>query len=143
MTVLKPSWRKHHAEVPVVHPDGSTLQVDEGVADLLSAMWGAGISTINSCQDHVDGLVYVVLSDMADQQRLHSLVSLGSLAVNIMNDDVGAPDSSPEEDWRWRYRLRPVHPNGAGAWRYIVSVEFPPAHIPEVIRCLTEYKDLV
>lgn len=117
--------------------------IDEGVAGLLAAMWDAGIETINSCEDHVDGNVYVVLADLAGLQRLLSLVSLGSLAVNVMNDDVGAPDSSPEESWRWRYRLRPVDPNGPGLWRFIVSVEFPPAHVAEVIRCLTDYRNEV
>lgn len=134
--MLKPSWRKFHQEVKVQHPDGTVLSVDEGVADLLTAMWEVGIRTVNSCQAHVDDLVYVVLADMDDLGRLLHKVKLGQLAVNIMNDDVGAPDSSPEEDWRWRYRLRPVDPNGPGPWAYIVSVEFPPSHIREVIRCL-------
>lgn len=136
MTELKPSWRKFHRETEVKHPDGTTLMVDAGIADLLQAMWGVGISTVNSCEGHVDDLVYVVLADMDDLDRLLRHVSLGSLAVSIMNDDVGAPDSSPEESWRWRYRLRPVHPNGPGPWKFIVSVEFPPAHLAEVIRCL-------
>lgn len=140
---LKPSWRKHHEEVPVPHPSGGVIGIDAGITDLVAAMWAAGIETINSCEDHVDGLVYVVLADMADLDRLLRLVSLGTLAVNVMNDDVGAPDSSPEEAWRWRYRLRPVHPNGPGAWRFIVSVEIPPAQVGEVIRCLDEYRDLV
>ena len=138
-SLLRPSWRKHHEEVPVTRPDGSVVGIDEAIAPLLAALWRAGVDTINSCQDHVDGLVYVVLADLSDLDRLLSLVSLGSLTVNVMNDDVGAPDSSPEEGWRWRYRLRPVDPNGAGPWRFIVSVEFPPAHVPEVIRCLDAY----
>lgn len=141
--VLKPSWRQYHTEVPVTGPDGAVVMIDEGIAPLLTAMWEAGISTINSCESHVDGLVYLVLADMADLGRLLSLVSLGSLTVNVMNDDVGAPDSSPEEPWRWRYRLRPVDPNGQGPWRYIVSVEFPAGQVPEVIRCLTSYRDEV
>lgn len=129
-------WRKFHQETEVKHPDGTVVSVDEGIAELLAAMWAVGISTLNSCQGHVDDYVYVVLADMSDLQKLLSYVSLGSLAVNIMNDDVGAPDSSPEEEWRWRYRLRPVHPNGVGDWKFIVSVEFPPDQIPEVVRCL-------
>lgn len=139
---LKPSWRKHHTEVKVEHPRDGVIGIDEDIAGLLAAMWSVGINTINSCQGHVDDLVYVVLADLADLDRLLGLVSLGSLTVNVMNDDVGAPDSSPEESWRWRYRLRPVDPNGPGAWRFIVSVEFPLAHVPEVIRCLDEYRNL-
>lgn len=138
--VLKPSWRKYHTEIPVSRPDGTVVMIDEAIAPLLAAMWEAGVETINSCQGHVDDLVYVVLADMRDLGRLLSLVSLGSLTVNVMNDDVGAPDSSPEEPWRWRYRLRPVDPNGLGPWRYIVSVELPAGHVPEVIRCLTLYR---
>lgn len=141
--VLKPSWRKHHREVPVVSPDGATIGIDEGIADLIRSLWAAGISTLNSCQGHVEDLVYVVLADMKDLGRLLSLVSLGTLTVNVMNDDVGAPDSSPEEPWRWRYRLRPVDPNASGPWRYIVSVEMPAGHVPEVIRCLDSYRDEV
>lgn len=140
---LKPSWRKHHAESPARHPDGRVIGIDENIADLLETMWAAGINTISSCEGHVDDLVYVVLADMADLDRLLGLVSLGTLAVHVMNDDVGAPDSSPEEPWRWRYRLRPVHPNGPGPWRFIVSVEFPPAHIPEVVRCLDSYREVI
>lgn len=140
---LKPSWRKHHVEVPVTHPSGEVIGIDEAIAPLLAAMWAAGIDTINSCQGHVDDMVYLVLADMADLDRLLSLVSLGSLAVSIMNDDIGAPDSSPEEPWRWRYRLRPVHPNGPGPWRWIVSVEFPPAQVAEVIRCLETHRNEV
>lgn len=142
-SLLKPSWRKHHVEVDVPHPSGELVPIDAGIAGLVAAMWAAGIETINSCEDHVDGLVYLVLADIAGLDRLLRLVSLGSLAVNVMNDDVGAPDSSPEEPWRWRYRLRPVHPNGPSPWRFIVSVEIPPGHVPEVIRCLTEHRGLV
>lgn len=134
-------WRKFHEETKVAHPTLGLVAIDAGIADLMAAMWRAGVGTINSCQDHVDGLVYVVLADLSDLDRLLSLVSLGALTVNVMNDDVGAPDSSPEEDWRWRYRLRPVDPNGAGPWRFIVSVEFPPEHVPEVIRCLDSYAE--
>lgn len=140
---LKPSWRKFHREVPVEHPRDGFVPIDENIAELLAAMWHAGIDTVNSCEDHVDGLVYVVLADMADVDRLLRLVSLGTLAVNVMNDDIGAPDSSPEEPWRWRWRLRPVHPNGPQPWRFIVSVEFPAAHVPEVIRCLDSYRNEV
>lgn len=141
---LKPSWRKFHREVAVEHPRRvGPFMIDEGIAELLAAMWHAGIDTVNSCEGHVDDLVYVVLADLADLDRLLRLVSLGTLAVNVMNDDVGAPDSSPEEPWRWRYRLRPVHPNGPGPWRFIVSVEFPPAQIPEIVRCLDTYRNEV
>lgn len=143
MTMLKPSWRKHHREVTVEHPRDGFIAIDENIADLMAAMWHAGIDTINSCEGHVDDLVYVVLADLADLDRFLRLVSLGTLAVNVMNDDVGAPDSSPEEPWRWRYRLRPVHPNGPGPWRFIVSVEFPPEQIPEVVRCLDTYRNEV
>lgn len=136
---LKPSWRKHHRETPVVAPDGAVVGIDENIAGLIRSVWAAGISTVNSCEAHVDDLVYLVLADLADLDRLLRLVSLGTLAVNVMNDDVGAPDSSPEEPWRWRYRLRPVHPNGPDPWRFIVSVEFPADHIPEVVRCLDTY----
>ncbi|MGH7426551.1 MAG: hypothetical protein ACREJP_10365, partial [Candidatus Methylomirabilales bacterium] len=132
-------WRKFHREIKVTHPDGSVIAIDEEIADLLAAMWQAGISTLNSCQGHVDDLVYVVLADLADLERLLCSVSLGTLAVAVMNDDVGAPDSSPEEPWRWRYRLRPVNPNAQGPWRFIVSVEFPAHQVSEVIRCLEEY----
>lgn len=138
MTLLQ-SWRKYHREVPVVAPSGAVIDIDEAIAPLLAAMWRAGVSTQNSCEAHVDGLVYVVLSDMADLERLLASVSLGTLAVHVSNDDVGAPDSSPEEPWRWRYRLRPVQPNGSGRWRFIVSVEFPQSQVGEVIRCLDTY----
>mgnify|MGYP001597717874 CR=1 FL=1 len=138
MTLL-PSWRKHHEEKQVLMPSGETVGIDLAIVDLLEALWRRDINTVNSCQAHVDDNVYVVLEDMADLDRLLRYVSLGTLAVNVMNDDIGAPDSSPEEPWRWRYRLRPVHPNGPGRWSFIVSVEFPDTHIPEVIRCLDTY----
>lgn len=133
------TWRQYHPETELKHPDGTVIGIDEGIAPLLTALWRAGVATVNSCESHVDQLVYVVLADMSDLSKLLHCLSMGPLAVAIMNDDIGAPDSSPETKGQFRYRLRPVNPHGHGEWRYIVSVEFPATYLTEVERCLRLY----
>ena len=39
-----------HPQVSIKHPDGRAIDVDEGMVELLSAMWARGIETQFSCQ---------------------------------------------------------------------------------------------
>lgn len=41
-------WTSHN-QVPATAPDGNTIYVDEGICELLLALWGKGYETVYSC----------------------------------------------------------------------------------------------
>jgi hypothetical protein len=45
------------------------IEVDDGIRDLLEALWSCGMSTEFSCQGDVNGLAHICFSCAADARR--------------------------------------------------------------------------
>ena len=65
--------RAKHRTVPVPGPDGEPVEIDEGVAPLIAAMWANGWTTYNSCEDD-RGWIWVEMPG-SDVERFLTLVA--------------------------------------------------------------------
>ncbi|MBL7497999.1 hypothetical protein I6A84_01410 [Frankia sp. CNm7] len=102
-----------HPQVTLWHA-GRPIQVDEGIAELIAALWAAGVDTRYSCQgglppDLGDPLAYVAFTEEA-LARFDALV--------------------PDQPTHWERETATIS-------RFI-AVRFPPSDIPWLIAALRD-----
>jgi|HubBroStandDraft_6_1064221.scaffolds.fasta_scaffold1190494_2 hypothetical protein len=130
---------------------GQEVDIDLEIAPLIEAMDRAGIVTNRSCQN-MDGWVWIQLDEMSDLTTLISAVAVDdddpdSIFQRLTDWEVAAPYFDESSTTRWRYSISP-YPIQEGdewpaLWAFTALVEFPPADLPEVIRRVEAYADLL
>jgi hypothetical protein len=93
-----------HKQIAIPDPaSNQMIEVDEGIAPLLTAIWGLGIETCNSCQENKPGIIWIEFLRAEDAEMFLTGVVSGL-----------DPVSSPEED-NWLYsRIIGQY----GGWQY-------------------------
>lgn len=139
--------RAKHATVPVPAPDGDVVEIDEGVAPLIAAMWKNGWSTFNSCEDD-GGWIWVEMPGDDVEAFLTLVARKGSPDVawgaqaacsrrghpfllddrNVWDLSAGAHDLNEDYDEDGTAVVRKGKPDIA----VTVGVRFPPHHLDEV-----------
>ena len=138
-----------HTQVDVVHPvTARTMSLDTGIAELIQAMWRAGIETVMSCEETRPGIVWIEFP-LASAQRFLEIVSqynpnTGSLYWRALRlgDNPWTYDLHPE-DWNrveWLNERDEIEHKHVGAARisFDVSIRFPRSDIPEIVTRLGE-----
>lgn len=93
------------------------IEVDEGIAPLLQAIWNAGINTCNSCQENKPGIIWIEFLAAVDAEAFLTRVVSGLDPVN-----------NPEAD-DWLYS-RVIGANGG--WQYTAHPHDAREYIDEV-----------
>lgn len=139
--------RAKHATVPVAAPDGEMVEIDEGVAPLVAAMWKNGWTTFNSCEDD-GGWIWVEMPGDDVEKFLTLVARKGSPDVawgaqaacsrrghpfllddrNVWDLSAGAHDLNEDYDEDGTEVVRKGKPDIA----VTVGVRFPPLHLDEV-----------
>lgn len=126
---------------------GTTVEVDEGLADLLQEIWKAGIDTELSCQENQPGVAWIEFSGTTDAEFF----------LEIISEHCGAElydkitQCNPIEAWDYA-----AHPNDLSmertvngdkrllakpAFCFSISVRFPVIDIPLVLAILRKYNE--
>jgi len=93
-----------HRQITVFDPaSNGMIEVDEGIAPLLKAIWDFGITTCNSCQENRPGVVWIEFPTTEDAEAFLTRVISGL-----------DPFISPDAD-NWLYS-RIIGENGG--WKY-------------------------
>ncbi len=93
-----------HKQTAILDPASSQMvEVDEGIAPLLKAIWNLGITTCNSCQENKPGLIWIEFLLAEDAEAFLTRVVSGL-----------DPANSPQAD-NWLYS-RIIGQNGG--WQY-------------------------
>ncbi len=113
---------REHKQVEILDPiSGYLIEVDEGLATLLKAIWNLGISTCNSCQENKPGIAWIEFLRCEDAEAfLTRMISGLGLA------------KSPETDARLYARIM----GQLGGWQYN-------AHTHDVREYMNEESGLV
>jgi hypothetical protein len=93
-----------HKQVAIHDPvSNTTIEVDEGIASLLQAIWNCGIITCNSCQENKPGIIWIEFLAAEDAEAFLTRVVSGL-----------DPNNRPEAD-DWLYsRIT----GAEGSWQY-------------------------
>jgi hypothetical protein len=99
-----------HKQTTVYCPgEQDFIEVDEGIAPLLVALWENKIKTCNSCQENEPGIIWIEFFSMRDVERLLTIV------VRSLGDRI---NSHPEiNDW-FCYRILGHEGERLPGWRY-------------------------
>jgi hypothetical protein len=109
-----------HRQVPVPY-DGGTVEVDEGMAELLSVVWAHGVRTTASCESDHDGLASVTFESPADA------TTFCNLATDADTPDL--PDTWSCHGWAVNRATDGEDPDHV----FRLVVRFPPEHIEVVL----------
>ncbi|NPV62509.1 MAG: hypothetical protein HPY61_07750 [Methanotrichaceae archaeon] len=97
-----------HRQIPVLDPASSQMiEVDEGIAPLLQAIWRSRIATCNSCQENRPGIIWIEFPRAEDAESFLTCIVSGLDSA-----------SCPEEDG-WLYARMMGQAEGRYAsWQY-------------------------
>ncbi|MFC0041045.1 hypothetical protein [Actinomadura rayongensis] len=130
------------APVPVVHPavtlrapDGSDVEIDVGMADLIRALWDSGYQTEMCCQDAGALLAAGGARIPPDQWARYGAFYAGFAWIRSPIGDMQrlVKNAGPLWDARWSARV-PLTPDGP---RTFASVHFPAEQIPDLTEVIT------
>lgn len=72
-----------HKQTAILDPTSNQMvEVDEGIAPLLKAIWNLGITTCNSCQENKPGLIWIEFLRAEDAEAFLTRVISGLDPVN-------------------------------------------------------------
>ena len=93
-----------HKQTAIYDPSSNqAIDVDEGIANLLKAIWNYGIKTCNSCQENKPGTIWIEFISTEDVEAFLTRVISGL-------DPVNSPDA---DDWLYSRIM-----GANGGWQY-------------------------
>ena len=97
-----------HKQIKISHPDSDeTIEVDEGIAPLIKAIWNLGISTCNSCQENMPGIVWIEFLTARDVEAFLSRVVSGLDPANNAKAGNWLYSRIIGENGGWKYNAHP------------------------------------
>lgn len=141
-----------HPQVRITHGEITAL-VDEGIADLIVAMWRAGIETVLSCQENQPGVAWVEIPFYAFGQFLRVVLSGGPGADGLYWRVLSRYETSGEGDWEYSLFVEDLATDDfikgdTHHWRDsgialpfpLIGIRFPVTDIPAIINRLNARK---
>lgn len=140
-----------HKQVTVIY-HGTPIEVDEGMAELLTLLWGRGVNTSLSCQENRKGIAWIMFPTPEDAAKFLNIVTeYPTKAKNLWETMYGRAIQYGDEG-NWEYSLLPVN---RGVYEYLseddeavsdyrgfndftfdVSIRFPVSDISKIVKRL-------
>jgi hypothetical protein len=97
-----------HKQITVFDPaSNDTIEVDEGIAPLLKAIWDFGITTCNSCQENRPGVVWIEFLTTEDAEAFLTHVVSGMDPLVCPEADNWLYSRIIGEIGGWQYKAHP------------------------------------
>ena len=97
-----------HKQATILDPTSNeTIEVDEGLAPLLEAIWDFGIMTRNSCQENKPGIIWIEFLTAKDLEAFLTCIISGLDPVGSSNADGQLYSRILGENGGWQYNVHP------------------------------------
>lgn len=97
-----------HKQTEILDPASNRMiEVDEGIAPLLLAIWNCGIVTCNSCQENKPGVIWIEFLAAEDAERFLTCVVSGLDPINRPEADNYLYSRITGADDGWKYTAHP------------------------------------
>lgn len=97
-----------HRQTAILGPTSDyMIEVDEGIAPLLKAVWNSGIMTCNSCQENKPGIVWIEFLRSEDAEAFLTHVISGLDPVNSPETDNWLYSRIIGQKGGWQYNAHP------------------------------------
>jgi hypothetical protein len=97
-----------HKQITVFDPaSNGVIEVDEGIAPLLKAIWDFGITTCNSCQENRPGVVWIEFLTTEDAEAFLTHVVSGLDPLAYPEADNWLYSRIIGENGGWQYKAHP------------------------------------
>lgn len=133
-----------HETVRLPDPDGAMIEVDKGIAELLSALWAHDIMTLNSCQENEPGIIWIEFQTTDDAAEFLQLA-----VPSRKGGRRGLYSRAYQYGWGhdWRYDIHlldlaertnaatdEIKYDGPPEYHFSISVRFPVADYPLILK---------
>lgn len=132
---------------------GRMVKVDEGLAELLQAIWSHGIDTVLSCQENQPGIAWIMFPAPVEARHFLNRVAQYPEKAKQPWRTLYGRLANYSNDKSWEYSLIPVNRGvteiiddeadeinefyeGYNDFDFEVSIRFPVADIPRIIKQL-------
>lgn len=97
-----------HRQTAILDPTlNQMVEVDEGIAPLLKAIWNLGITTCNSCQENKPGLIWIEFLQAEDAETFLTHIISGLDPVNSPKADNWLYSRIIGQNGGWQYNAHP------------------------------------
>jgi hypothetical protein len=97
-----------HKQIAILDPASNQLiEVDDGIAPLLEAIWDSGITTCNSCQENKPGIIWIEFLAAEDAEAFLARVVSGLNPVNSPEAENGLYSRIMGANCGWQYTAHP------------------------------------
>jgi len=97
-----------HKQTAILDPASNMMiEVDEGIAPLLEAIWNCGIITCNSCQENRPGIIWIEFLAAEDAEAFLTRVVSGLDPINSPAADNWLYSRITGADGGWQYTAHP------------------------------------
>ena len=97
-----------HKQTAILDPTSNEMiEVDEGVAPLLKAIWDFGIRTCNSCQENKPGTIWIEFLKSEDMEAFLTRIISGLDLGNSSEVDNWLYSRIIGENGGWQYKAHP------------------------------------
>lgn len=97
-----------HRQIEILDPtSGYLIEVDEGIAALLKAIWDLGISTCNSCQENKPGIAWIEFLQCKDAEAFLTRMISGLDLVNSSKADKRLSIRIMGQTGGWQFNAHP------------------------------------
>lgn len=97
-----------HKQITILNPiSNETIEVDEGLAPLLKAIWDLGIMTRNSCQENKPGIMWIEFLTAKDLEAFLTRIVSGIDSRDSSKADGQLYSRILGENGGWQYNVHP------------------------------------
>lgn len=97
-----------HKQISVLDPASNMMiEVDEGIAPLLKAIWNWGIITCNSCQENKPGIMWIEFLAAEDAEAFLTRIVSGLDSIDRPEADNWLYSRITGGDGGWQYAAHP------------------------------------
>ncbi|MFB3765693.1 MAG: hypothetical protein ACE14P_10675 [Methanotrichaceae archaeon] len=97
-----------HKQMMIFNPLlNEVIEVDEGIAPLIKAIWNLGIATCNSCQENKPGVIWIEFSSAEDAEIFMGRIASGLDLVDSPTVDNRLYSRIMGQNGGWQYNAHP------------------------------------
>lgn len=97
-----------HRQIAILDPASDyMIEVDEGIAPLLKAIWNSGITTCNSCQENKPGIIWIEFLRSKDAEAFLTRVISGLDPINSPEEGDCLYSRIIGQKGGWQYNAHP------------------------------------
>jgi hypothetical protein len=128
-----------HKQVKVSY-DNLIVEVDEGLAPLLTVIWKHGIDTCLSCEENFPGIAWIMFDTAYDAEKFLNLVFVRNRKKPFWETMDGRITECGKDNWEYSVCVDNLSSKNPPFFIISISIRFPITDIPLIMKRLNRHE---